>query len=89
MSEMRPNTPQDCRPTGAVEITVHTLEPNQRLALPPCEHAVLVTEGLLYVVLDDDELALIAGEEVVIPSGQLQFAYNAGSDVARIAALRR
>jgi quercetin dioxygenase-like cupin family protein len=89
MSEMRPNTPQDCRETGAVQITVHTLEPNERLELPPCEHAVLVTEGLLYVVLDDDDLALIPGEEVVIPSGRLQFAWNAGHDTARIAALRR
>jgi quercetin dioxygenase-like cupin family protein len=89
MSEMRPNAPQDRRETGAVQITVHSLAPNQRLELPPCDHTVLVTEGLLYVVLDDEDLALIPGEEVVIPSGRLQFAWNAGHDVARIAALRR
>jgi hypothetical protein len=89
MSEMRPNTPQDCQKVGAVEITVHDLAPNERLHLPPCEHTVLVTEGLLYVVLEDDELALIPGEEVVIGSGKLEFAWNAGSDPARIAAMRR
>jgi quercetin dioxygenase-like cupin family protein len=91
MDEMRPNTQQqqDCRDSRAVSITVHTLKPNQRLDLPPCEFAVLVTEGLLYVVLDEDELALIPGEEVVIPAGQLQWAYNAGTDTAKIAALRR
>src|SRR3569623_97956 len=71
MSEMRPNTPQDRREPGAVQITVHSLSPNQRLELPPCDHTVLVTEGLLYVVLDDEDLALIPGEEVVIPSGRL------------------
>ena len=89
MSEKAQNSQEQCQDTGAVQITVHTLEPNQRLELPACEHAVLVTDGLLYVVLDDEDLALIPGDEVVIPSGRLQFAWNAGSDVARIAALRR
>jgi hypothetical protein len=89
MSEKAQNSQEQCRDTGAVQITVHTLAPNQRLELPPCEHAVLVTEGLLYVVLDDEDLALIPGDEVVIPSGRLQFAWNAGGEVARIAALRR
>jgi quercetin dioxygenase-like cupin family protein len=89
MSEMRPNSPQDIRETRAVEITVHTLEPNEGLQLPDSDHAVLVTEGLLYVVLDEDELALIPGDEVVIPRGRLQFAWNAGADTARVAALRR
>jgi hypothetical protein len=87
--EIRPNTSQNCSETRGVEIVIHELEPNQRLGLPPCEHTVLVTEGLLYVVLQDDELALIHGEEAVIGSGQLEFAWNAGNDVARIAAMRR
>jgi quercetin dioxygenase-like cupin family protein len=89
MSEMRRNTPKDHRENRPVGIAVHTLAPNQRLYLPPGDVTVLVTEGLLYIVLDDEDLALIPGEEVVIPAGRLQFAWNAGTDVAKIAALRR
>jgi quercetin dioxygenase-like cupin family protein len=90
MSEMRPNsTQQDCVKTGAVQITMHELEPKQGFQLPPCEHTVLVTDGLLYVVLEDDEVALIPGDEVVIGSGKLQFAWNPGSDMARVAAMTR
>ena len=89
MSEKAPDSRQQCRDGDAVQVTIHELEPGQRLELPPCEHTVVVTEGLLYVVLDDDDLALIAGEEVVIPSDRLEFAWNAGSDRARIAAMRR
>jgi quercetin dioxygenase-like cupin family protein len=89
MSEKAHDSQQESRDNAAVQITIHELEPGQRLQLPPFEHTVVVTEGLLYVVLDDDELALIPGEEVVIPRDRLEFAWNAGSDRARIAAMRR
>ena len=89
MSEMRPDTSQQCHEARAVEITIHEVQPNGGLQLPPCEVALLVTDGLLYVVLEDDELALIPGEEVVIGKNHLQFAWNAGSDVLRVAAMRR
>jgi quercetin dioxygenase-like cupin family protein len=89
MSEIRHNTPQERRETRGVAITNHTIEPKGGLELPAGDVALLVTDGLLYVALEDDDLALIPGDEIVIPAGNLQFAWNPTTDTTKVAALRR
>jgi hypothetical protein len=73
----------------AVRIAVHELGPRQRLRLPKGEHAVVVQEGVLHVVREDDEVALIAGDEIVLRQGAYRVARNATGGTARVVALSR
>jgi hypothetical protein len=70
-----------------VDISVHELLPHERLRLGLGEHTILVEEGILYVVVEGDELALIPGDEVVVRGEDLRGAWNAGTDLLRVSEL--
>jgi homogentisate 1,2-dioxygenase len=74
--------------SGAVDVTVHNLVPSDRVRFGDGEHTVVVEEGVVYLLLEDDELALIQGNEVVIPHGQLWYASSVAGP-ARVAVLSR
>jgi hypothetical protein len=74
---------------GAVKIAVHALGPHQRLRLGKGEHAVVVQEGALLVTLAGHEVALIAGDEIVLRQGSFRQARNATGGRARVVALSR
>ena len=74
--------------TGAVDVTVHHLVPSDRVRFGDGEHTVVVEEGVVYLMLEDDELALIPGNEVVIPHGRLWYASSVAGP-ARVAVLSR
>jgi quercetin dioxygenase-like cupin family protein len=62
-----------------------TLDTGERLHLPPHhDTAVIVSDGVLYVALDDDEVVLTAGDEIVIPAGEPRRAWNAGDAPAQV-----
>jgi quercetin dioxygenase-like cupin family protein len=64
--------------------TVHELEPLQRLRVRDEEQTVYVAEGVLYVVLDEGELALTPGDEIHVRRGELRRAWNAGDERLRV-----
>jgi quercetin dioxygenase-like cupin family protein len=80
MIEMAPN------PTA---ITVHELEPEDRLPVADSEHTLYVSEGILRVVLAGDELALTSGDQIGVRSGELRRAWNAGRAMARVVVVTR
>ena len=92
MIDMAPRI-QPCPEPMLAEPSVHVLAPDERLRLGhmhgPCEDELVVTDGLLYVVLGDDEVALMPGDGIVVPGGELRHAWNAGDEVARVIATRR
>jgi hypothetical protein len=70
-----------------VDIQTHELEPHGRLRLGLGEHTLVVQEGILYMILESDEIALVPGDEVVVRGEHLRAAWNAGSDLLRVAEL--
>ena len=85
MIEMAPQitTPYlDTRPR--TDVVVFHLDPSQRLPIGIRDHTLSVSEGTLYVVLEDDEQALTAGDQIGIRRGELKRAWNAGDEVARV-----
>src|SRR4051812_7382819 len=80
MSAHPTNTPQ----AFAVESVEAPDGPRQ----PPRAHARLETtinvlEGVVYLVMEDDDLILTPGDSVVIPAGVCYRRWNAGDDEAR------
>ncbi len=67
------------------------LAPGQRLPDLDADHeqAISVAEGVIYVVLEEDELALTPGDRVTIPAGERRRAWNAGDVTARLAVSAR
>ena len=53
------------------------------------EQSISVDEGIVYVVLEEDEIALTAGDSLTIAAGERRSAWNAGDEVARIAVTAR
>jgi hypothetical protein len=70
-----------------VDIATHELQPHERLRLGLGEHTLVVQEGILYMVLETDEIALVPGDEVVVRGEHLRGAWNAGNDLLRVAEL--
>jgi hypothetical protein len=70
-----------------VDIATHELRPHERLRLGLGEHTLVVQEGILYMILETDEIALVPGDEVVVRGEHLRGAWNAGSDLLRVAEL--
>ena len=66
------------------EVAVYELEPLDRLPAGDFEHTIYVSEGVLYVVLDGDEMALTSGDQIGVRRGEIQSAWNAGDDSARV-----
>jgi mannose-6-phosphate isomerase-like protein (cupin superfamily) len=61
------------------------LSPDQRLELDHCcDQVIAVDEGVVYVVLADDEVVLTAGDSITIPAGAPRRAWNAGDEAAQV-----
>ncbi len=71
------------------DVVVHDLKPLEQLPVAMFEHTLYVSDGVLYVVLDEDELALTAGDQIGIRRGELRRAWNAGDETARVVVATR
>jgi hypothetical protein len=71
------------------EVAVHELQPLEQLPVGIFEHTLYVSDGVLYVILAEDELALTAGDQIGIRRGELRRAWNAGDGTARVAVASR
>ena len=71
------------------DVLMYHLDPLQRLPVGIHDHTLSVSEGVLYVVLEVDELALTSGDQIGVRAGELKRAWNAGEEVARIAVSTR
>jgi hypothetical protein len=83
MIEMAPQTieyPESAR----TDVVVHELQPLEQLPVAIFDHTLYVSVGVLYVVLDEDELALTAGDQIGIRRGELRRAWNAGDETTRV-----
>jgi quercetin dioxygenase-like cupin family protein len=62
-----------------------SLPPSEQMQLDPaCGHSLKVTDGVLAVRLDDDDLVLTPGDSVAFPAGAQVRAWNAGDEEARV-----
>jgi quercetin dioxygenase-like cupin family protein len=66
------------------DVVTYHLDPLQRLPQRIDDHTLYVAEGVLYVVLEEDELALTPGDQIGVRAGELKRAWNAGEEVARV-----
>ena len=71
------------------QLTVTTLEeiggPAAMVHLHPTHDTVIdVLDGVVYLVLDEDERALTPGDRVTVPAGVAYRFWNAGDDDARV-----
>jgi quercetin dioxygenase-like cupin family protein len=88
MIEMAPQAPTYLEAPRAEVVTYH-LDPQQRLPVGTRDHTLYVAEGVVYVVLDYDEQALAAGDQIGIRAGELRRAWNVGDGVARVVVTTR
>jgi hypothetical protein len=71
------------------EVAVHELQPLEQLPVGIFEHTLYVSDGVVYVILEQDELALTAGDQIGIRRGELRRAWNAGDETARVVVATR
>lgn len=72
------------------EVAVHELRPLEELPVSISDHTIYVSDGVLYAVLEEDELALTSGDQIGLRRGELRRAWNAGDETARVVvAIRR
>src|SRR3954470_1626802 len=81
--------PQEREMNHGPNIQIRRLPAGARLKLGRGEHTVVVNEGVLYVAFEDDELALIPGDEVIIRGRARRRSWNAGSEPVEVAILTR
>ena len=81
--EMAPQI-QEHQETSRTDIVVHELRPLEQLPVGIHEHTLYVSDGVVYVVLGEDELALTAGDQIGLRRGELRRAWNAGDETARV-----
>lgn len=61
------------------------IQPGAPLPLDPSRDQHLeVTDGVVYVTLDEHDVVLTPGDEITIPAGAPRRAWNAGDEVARV-----
>jgi quercetin dioxygenase-like cupin family protein len=89
MIEMAPQITAPYLPRLRNDVVVFHLDPEQRLPVGSRDHTLYVSEGVLYVVLDGDEQALTAGDQIGVRPGELKRAWNAGDEVARVVVTTR
>jgi glyoxylate utilization-related uncharacterized protein len=89
MIELAPQIEDLPEPPRPAAIDVHVLGPDDRLPIDGAEHTLSVSDGVLHVVLEDDELALTPGDQIGLRSGELRRAWNAGEDAARVVVMSR
>jgi quercetin dioxygenase-like cupin family protein len=88
MIEMAPPITQYLE-TPRSDVVVYHLDPLQPLPVGSHDHTLYVAEGVLYVVLEEDELALTSGDQIGVRPGELKRAWNAGETVARVSVTTR
>ena len=71
------------------ELVLHSIEPPDGPIEAPHSHPGLetvlhVVEGVVYLVLDDDERVLTPGDEAIVGPGRLHRRWNAGDEPAHI-----
>jgi quercetin dioxygenase-like cupin family protein len=63
----------------------HTLAPDERLRLEGLgERAIAVTDGVVLVTLEHDDVVLLPGDSVVVAAGEPRRVWNAGDIDARL-----
>jgi quercetin dioxygenase-like cupin family protein len=76
------------RRTHGRTLDAHVLQPGERLPAARMDSArsqsIGVLEGVVYVVLEEDEVVLTPGESIRIPAGEPRRAWNAGDATARV-----
>jgi quercetin dioxygenase-like cupin family protein len=87
MIEMAPQIEYLAAPRTQVD--VYDLAPMERLSIDHHDHTLFVAEGILYVVLEEDEQALTGGDQIGVRHGELHDAWNAGDEVARVVVTTR
>jgi uncharacterized cupin superfamily protein len=72
---------------------VHELAPDQRVGpeLFRSRHDTVLSaiDGVVYALVDDDELVMTPGDRVTIPAGSRSYAWNAGDEPASVVTERR
>jgi quercetin dioxygenase-like cupin family protein len=66
----------------------HELQPTERIPVAHLdrdrEQSIHVLDGVVYVVLEEDDVVLTPGDSLTIPAGQSRWAWNAGDETARL-----
>ena len=75
-------------------LVLHSIEPPDGPIEAPHSHPGLetvlhVVEGVVYLVLDDDERVLTPGDEAIVGPGRLHRRWNAGDEPAHIVEIHR
>jgi quercetin dioxygenase-like cupin family protein len=70
--------------TNIQKVPTVGLAPGEHLPLSQDEAVITVSDGVVYVMLDDDEVVLTPGDRLVIPAGDFRRAWNAGDTGARL-----
>jgi quercetin dioxygenase-like cupin family protein len=89
MIEMTPQATATHLEAPRAEVVTYRLDPQQRLPIGNRDHTLYVAEGVVYVILGDDEQALAAGDQIGIRAGELQRAWNVSDSVARVVVTSR
>ena len=83
---MSPRIPQDHSALSVNEILPVDGSPPPMSTRPRHATTLLVTEGIVYLVLEDDELVLTPGDSATIPAVAVHRFFNAGDEDAQITA---
>ena len=83
---MSPRLPHDRSTLTVAEILPVDGPVRQMRAHRTHDVTLLVTEGIVYLVLEDDELVLTPGDNATIPAGAVHRFFNAGDEDAQITA---
>ena len=86
---MAPQTTAQYLEDPRTDVVVYHRDPRRRLPVGMRDHTLYVAEGVLYVILEGDEQALTAGDQIGVRPGELHRAWNAGDDVARVVVTTR
>jgi mannose-6-phosphate isomerase-like protein (cupin superfamily) len=81
-------------PTSAPHFILHSIEPPDGTmedlhAHDGVDEVVRVIEGIVYLVIEDDEHVLTPGDEAVIPAGAAHRRWNAGDEHAHVVEIHR
>jgi quercetin dioxygenase-like cupin family protein len=83
---MSPRIPHDHSTLTVTEVLSVDGPVRQMRAHRAHDVTLLVTEGIVYLVLEDDELVLTPGDTATIPAGAVHRFFNAGDEDAQISA---
>jgi quercetin dioxygenase-like cupin family protein len=89
MIEMAPQVTAPYLESPKHEVVTYHLDPLQRLPIGGSDHTLYVAEGTMYVILEEDEQPLAAGDQIGLRPGELRRAWNVGDTVARVVVTTR